>query len=75
MAMVSPRMPAPDPPSSSGRHKPSIPASLKAEKRSAGIPRIGRSLGPRLDLVPGQPPDRVLERREFVGKLESTAAG
>src|SRR3984885_2210160 len=36
MAMVSPRMPAPDPPRFSGMHRPSSPASRNASKRSVG---------------------------------------
>ena len=36
MAMVSPRMPAPEPPYSSGMHRPSSPASRKASKMSVG---------------------------------------
>ena len=36
MATVSPRMPAPEPPYSSGMHNPSRPASRKASKMSVG---------------------------------------
>ena len=47
MAMVSPRMPAPEPPYSSGMHSPSSPASRKASKTSVGYsPRACRSPGP-----------------------------
>ena len=36
MAMARPKIPAPEPPYSVGRHSPSRPASRKASKRSWG---------------------------------------
>ena len=36
MAIVSPRIPAPEPPYSSGMHRPSSPASRNASKTSVG---------------------------------------
>ena len=48
MAMVRPRMPAPEPPYSSGMHSPSSPASRKASKMSVGyspVRSISRARG------------------------------
>jgi hypothetical protein len=48
MAMVSPRMPAPDPPYSVGMHSPSSPASRKSSNRSWGyspVSSISRARG------------------------------
>src|SRR6202522_695160 len=36
MARLRPKMPAPEPPTSSGRHRPSSPASRKTAKMSSG---------------------------------------
>ncbi len=64
-------MPAPEPPNSTGTHRPSSPASRNASKMSVGV----RALfvdgpGPWLDLVPRQTTDRVAQVQKFVGEFE-----
>ena len=52
IAMVSPVMPAPEPPSSSGMHKPRSPASLKSSNKSEGYsPDLSISRAARLHLL------------------------
>ena len=71
IASVSPRMPAPEPPSSSGMQRPVRPASTKSSKRSWGY-----SLGlvdlprPRRDPLLGELADGRLELRELGREVE-----
>ena len=71
MAMVSPRMPAPDPPYSSGMHSPSRPASRNSLEEVLGVlAGVVDLAGARLDLVLGEPANRLLELRSSSREVE-----
>ena len=71
MATASPRIPAPEPPYSTGMHRPEQAGVAEGLEE---IGRVGALLvdgaGPGLHLVLGEPPHRVAELEQFVWQVE-----